>query len=144
MFTSRNKSRMVRGVAIGLLAGSAALIAPQAANAASSSVPSAQRITAVSVSSNPTRLPGSVGPSATAPMTNAFGVQQTKAGAGPIIKWVLAKAPGAYRYLVEAAKSTYAVFKAAWERFVPWLVRKAAAVLWTIYEIYEAFRDLLP
>lgn len=68
----------------------------------------------------------------------------TPDGAGAIVRWVAKKvAKPVYNALKSAAKRGYAAFKRAWESTVAWWIRRAASILWTVYEIYSAFRSLI-
>ncbi|WP_217210002.1 hypothetical protein [Streptomyces sp. AC550_RSS872] len=61
--------------------------------------------------------------------------------------WILNKLQGlgsaAWKKLKDAAKAGYEKFKDAYERYVPWLVRKAIEVGATVYEVYQAVRDFI-
>lgn len=50
---------------------------------------------------------------------------------------------GTWNKLKAAAKAGYGAFKKAYERYVPWLVRKAIEVGATVYEVYSAVRDVI-
>ncbi|MFE7181118.1 hypothetical protein [Streptomyces erythrochromogenes] len=71
------------------------------------------------------------------------GQAQTPGG----IAWLIGKLKGlgasAWNKLVDAARAGYTKFKEVYERVVPWLVRKAIEVGYTIHEIYSIVRDFI-
>lgn len=63
------------------------------------------------------------------------------------ISWLIGKLKGlgstAWNKLKAAAKSGYNAFKKAYEKYVPWLVRKAIEVGYTVYEVYTIVKDFV-
>ncbi|MYV95936.1 hypothetical protein [Streptomyces sp. SID1034] len=80
----------------------------------------------------------------TAPATAPTSGPAERAGK---LRWVIdkLKAVGskAWDALSSASKKGYDAFKEAYEKYIPWVVRKAVEVGATVYEIYEAVRDFV-
>ena len=74
-------------------------------------------------------------------------VQGDRAGERGRWSWIINKlkdlGSGAWNKLKDAARAGYDAFKKAYERYVPWLVRKAIEVGATVYEVYSAVRDFI-
>ena len=79
--------------------------------------------------------------------TTSKDVQGDRAGERGRWSWIINKlkdlGSGAWNKLKDAARAGYDAFKKAYERYVPWLVRKAIEVGATVYEVYSAVRDFI-
>ncbi|TXS35457.1 hypothetical protein EAO75_44470 [Streptomyces sp. uw30] len=82
----------------------------------------------------------------------ATGTASTEAGADRAGErgrwtWIINKlkdlGSGTWKKLKDAAKAGYNAFKRAYERYVPWLVRKTIELGATVYEVYSAVRDFI-
>ncbi|MFF6983451.1 hypothetical protein ACFZAV_38540 [Streptomyces sp. NPDC008343] len=144
-----NKNRIIAStVLVGALIGvgaPAASAMPQARPAAVAQVQTTDTHRAVS-SAAEVKLTSSASTADTAAAASAE-TQSDRAGERGRWTWLINKLKGlgstAWNALKDAAKAGYEKFKKAYERYVPWLVRKAIEVGATVYEVYQAVRDFI-
>lgn len=144
-----NKNRIIAStVLVGALIGvgaPAASAMPQARPAAVAQVQTVDTHRAVSSAAEVKLTPSAstAGKAATA----STDVQTDRAGERGRWTWIINKlkdlGSGTWKKLKDAAKAGYNAFKKAYERYVPWLVRKAIEVGATVYEVHTAVRDFI-
>lgn len=146
---SLNKNRIIAStVLVGALIGvgaPAASAMPQARPAGVTQVQTADTYRAVSSAAEVKPAPSAS--TAGQAATTSKDVQGDRAGERGRWSWIINKlknlGSGAWNKLKDAARAGYDAFKKAYERYVPWLVRKAIEVGATVYEVYSAVRDFI-
>ncbi|MGV9641438.1 hypothetical protein [Streptomyces sp. NPDC003514] len=144
-----NKNRIIAStVLVGALIGvgaPAASAMPQARPAGVTQVQAADTHRAVSSAAEVKPAPSAS--TAGKADTASKDVQSDRAGERGRWTWIINKlkglGSGAWNKLKDAARAGYDAFKRAYERYVPWLVRKTIEVGATVHEVYSAVRDVL-
>ncbi|MEU0247154.1 hypothetical protein ABZ192_23040 [Streptomyces sp. NPDC006235] len=151
-----NKNRVIAStVLVGALIGAAAPAATAATPAPARSVAQVQTVDThravssaaeVRIATPATSTHAATG-STTASTTASAAAETGEFAAQGRISWLIGKLKGlgstAWNKLKAAAKSGYTAFKKAYEKYVPWLVRKAIEVGYTVYEVYTIVKDFV-
>jgi hypothetical protein len=150
MEDSVNKNRVIAStVLVGALIG----VGAPAANAATPARSVAQVQTVdthravTSAAEVKVATPAASTNAATGSATASAAAETGEVAAKGRISWLIGKLKGlgstAWNKLKAAAKSSYNAFKKAYEKYVPWLVRKAIEVGYTVYEVYTIVKDFV-
>ncbi|MET9681870.1 hypothetical protein [Streptomyces coeruleorubidus] len=147
-----NKNRIIAStVLVGALIGAGAPAATAATPAPARSVAQVQTVdthrAVTSAAEVRIATPAASTNAATGSATASTAAQTGEVAAKGRISWLIGKLKGlgstAWNKLKAAAKSGYDAFKKAYEKYVPWLVRKAIEVGYTVYEVYTIVKDFV-
>lgn len=147
-----NKNRVIAStVLVGALIGVGAPAANAATPAPARSVAQVQTIdthrAVTSAAEVKIATPAASSNAATGSTTASAAAETGEVAAKGRISWLIGKLKGlgstAWNKLKAAAKSSYNAFKKAYEKYVPWLVRKAIEVGYTVYEVYTIVKDFV-
>ncbi|MEU6182630.1 hypothetical protein [Streptomyces coeruleorubidus] len=147
-----NKNRIIAStVLVGALIGTAAPAASAATPAPARSVAQVQTVdthrAVTSAAEVKVATPAASTNAATGSATASTAAETGDVAAKGRISWLIGKLKGlgstAWNKLKAAAKSGYTAFKKAYEKYVPWLVRKAIEVGYTVYEVYTIVKDFV-
>ncbi|MGK5695888.1 hypothetical protein ACSNOJ_23865 [Streptomyces sp. URMC 128] len=147
-----NKNRIIAStVLVGALIGAAAPAATAATPAPARSVAQVQTVDTHRAVSSAAEVriatPAASTNAATGSTTASAAAETGEFAAQGRISWLIGKLKGlgstAWNKLKDAAKSGYTAFKKAYEKYVPWLVRKAIEVGYTVYEVYTIVKDFV-
>ncbi|MFF9808558.1 hypothetical protein ACF1G5_26175 [Streptomyces coeruleorubidus] len=147
-----NKNRVIAStVLVGALIGVGAPAANAATPAPARSVAQVQTIdthrAVTSAAEVKIATPAASTNAATGSTTASAAAETGEVAAKGRISWLIGKLKGlgstAWNKLKAAAKSSYNAFKKAYEKYVPWLVRKAIEVGYTVYEVYTIVKDFV-